>query len=114
MRLRECRLRRGAGNTVTAAQHGHFQRRQLGQGLGIAGAPGDEQPRHLLGRGARLRHVFHGGRADLRKARVLELHHFGGMTYDEIAQVLQISASTVDTEMRFAKAWLESRLRDNE
>lgn len=51
---------------------------------------------------------------DLRKARVLELHYFGGMTYDEIAQVLQISTSTVDTELRFAKAWLESRLCGND
>lgn len=49
---------------------------------------------------------------DARKAQVLELHYFGGMTYDEIAAVLRISASTVDTELRFAKAWLQSQLRD--
>lgn len=48
---------------------------------------------------------------DERKAQVLELHYFGGMTYDEIAEVLRISAATVDTELRFAKAWLQSRLR---
>jgi len=47
---------------------------------------------------------------DARKAQVLELHYFGGMTYEEIAVVLQVSASTVDTELRFAKAWLQSRL----
>lgn len=51
---------------------------------------------------------------DARKARVLELHYFGGMTYDEIAEVLQISASTVDTELRFAKAWLQIRLCGND
>lgn len=51
---------------------------------------------------------------DARKAQVLELHYFGGMTYEEIAAVLQVSASTVDTELRFAKAWLHSRLRDND
>jgi RNA polymerase sigma factor (TIGR02999 family) len=47
---------------------------------------------------------------DLRKAQALELHYFGGLTYDEIAAVLEVSASTVDTEMRFAKAWLRARL----
>ena len=47
---------------------------------------------------------------DLRKAQALELHYFGGLTYDEIAAVLGVSASTVDTEMRFAKAWLRARL----
>lgn len=47
---------------------------------------------------------------DARKAQALELHYFGGMTYDEIAAVLQVSASTVDTELRFAKAWLRACL----
>jgi len=47
---------------------------------------------------------------DPRKAQILELHYFGGLTYDEMAAVLQISASTVDSELRFAKAWLRSRL----
>lgn len=47
---------------------------------------------------------------DPRKAQVLELHYFGGLTYDEMAAVLQISASTIDAELRFAKAWLRDRL----
>lgn len=48
--------------------------------------------------------------ADERKAQVVELHYFGGMTYDELAQHLGISAATVDRELRFAKAWLKQRL----
>jgi RNA polymerase sigma factor (TIGR02999 family) len=47
---------------------------------------------------------------DLRKAQVLELHYFGGLSYAEMAEVLQISSSTVDTELRFAKAWLRTQL----
>ena len=47
---------------------------------------------------------------DARKAQILELHYFGGLTYDEMAEVMQLSASTVDAELRFAKAWLRSQL----
>lgn len=51
-------------------------------------------------------------RFDARKAQVLELHYFGGLTYDEIAAVTRLSASTVDVELRFAKAWLRLQLAD--
>ncbi|MBX3605755.1 MAG: sigma-70 family RNA polymerase sigma factor [Piscinibacter sp.] len=47
---------------------------------------------------------------DERKASVLEMHYFGGLTYDEIGAVLGLSASTIDTELRFAKAWLRVQL----
>jgi len=47
---------------------------------------------------------------DARKAQVLELHYFGGLSYDEIAGVMHLSASTVDAELRFAKAWLRTQL----
>ena len=49
---------------------------------------------------------------DARKAQILELHYFGGLTYDEMAEVMQLSASTVDAELRFAKAWLRSHLAE--
>jgi RNA polymerase sigma factor (TIGR02999 family) len=47
---------------------------------------------------------------DERKAKAIELLFFGGLTYDEIAEVLGVSAATVDRELRFAKAWLYSNL----
>lgn len=47
---------------------------------------------------------------DARKAQILELHYFGGLTYAEMAEVMALSASTVDTELRFAKAWLRAQL----
>jgi len=49
---------------------------------------------------------------DERAARVVELHYFGGLTYDEIAEALGVSAATVDRDLRFAKAWLYRELKD--
>ncbi len=43
---------------------------------------------------------------DARKARVVELRFFGGLTMDEIAGVLEISRATVEREWSFARAWL--------
>jgi RNA polymerase sigma factor (TIGR02999 family) len=45
-------------------------------------------------------------RRDERSAAVVELHHFGGLTYDEVAHVLQISPATVKRDLRVARAWL--------
>jgi len=47
-----------------------------------------------------------------RKAQIVELKYFGGLTQDEIAEVLKISAVTVRREWRFAKAWLYQELRN--
>jgi RNA polymerase sigma-70 factor (ECF subfamily) len=47
---------------------------------------------------------------DARKARVVELHYFGGLSYDEIAEVEAVSAATVERDLRFAKAWLGAAL----
>ncbi|MDJ0749155.1 MAG: sigma-70 family RNA polymerase sigma factor [Woeseiaceae bacterium] len=49
---------------------------------------------------------------DQRKSDILELHYYGGMTYDEIAAALGVSPATVDRDLRFAKAWLAHELRD--
>ena len=47
---------------------------------------------------------------DPRKARVVELLFFGGLTYDEAAAVLGISRAGVHREMKMAKAWLHREL----
>ncbi|MCB1844913.1 MAG: hypothetical protein KDI09_18255, partial [Halioglobus sp.] len=47
---------------------------------------------------------------DARKADVLVLHYFGGLTYEEISSALDISAATVDRDMRLGKAWLHHEL----
>ena len=43
---------------------------------------------------------------DERKARVVELRFFGGLTLDETAEVLNVSADTVARDWDFAKTWL--------
>lgn len=43
---------------------------------------------------------------DARKARVVELKFFGGLTMDEIGEVLDISRATAEREWSFARAWL--------
>ena len=47
-----------------------------------------------------------------RKAQIIELNIYGGMTYREIAEVLEISEATVDRELRFSRAWLQRELSD--
>lgn len=47
---------------------------------------------------------------DARKARVVELRFFGGLTLDETAEVLNVSADTVGRDWDFAKTWLYRRL----
>jgi RNA polymerase sigma factor (TIGR02999 family) len=41
-----------------------------------------------------------------RLAQVVELHYFGGMTYEEIAASVGASAATVHRDIRLARAWL--------
>jgi RNA polymerase sigma factor (sigma-70 family) len=48
---------------------------------------------------------------DARKSRVVELHYFGGLTWDEIAAELEISVATVHRDLRMAEAWLAKQLR---
>lgn len=50
---------------------------------------------------------------DDRKSRAVELHYFGGLSYEEVAQVLSVSPATVDRDLRMAKAWLFSKLKEN-
>lgn len=48
--------------------------------------------------------------ADPRKAKVLELRYFGGLTIEETAEALEISHATVERDLRSAKAWVISRI----
>ena len=47
---------------------------------------------------------------DSRKAQVVELKYFGGLDYDEMAEVLKISRVTVRRDWEFAKVWLYTEL----
>ena len=48
---------------------------------------------------------------DERKSRIVEMRFFAGLTVEETASVLQISADTVMRDWRLAKAWLQREMR---
>jgi RNA polymerase sigma-70 factor, ECF subfamily len=43
---------------------------------------------------------------DPRGCRVVEMRFFGGMTEEEVADVLQVASRTVKRDWNVAKAWL--------
>ena len=47
---------------------------------------------------------------DPRKSRVVELRYFGGLTAEETAEVLGISAETVHRDWKMARVWLVREL----
>jgi RNA polymerase sigma factor (TIGR02999 family) len=49
-----------------------------------------------------------------RKAEVVTLRFYGGLTAEEVAAVMGVTSRTVDRDWRFAKAWLNARLGDRE
>jgi len=46
-----------------------------------------------------------------RLAKMVELHYFGGLTYQELSETLKVSEATVDREIRLAKAWMMRQIR---
>jgi RNA polymerase sigma factor (TIGR02999 family) len=51
---------------------------------------------------------------DERKAKVVEMKFFGGLTVEEIAAVLNVSTQTVDRDWSLAKAWLIHEMKHRE
>ena len=51
---------------------------------------------------------------DERKADVVQLRYFGGLTVDEVAATLDVSPTTVKDEWSFARAWLLKEVRGGE
>ncbi len=49
-------------------------------------------------------------RFDLRKSRIVELKFFGGLSEEEIAQVMDLSLRTVQRDWNLARAWLYNEL----
>ncbi len=50
---------------------------------------------------------------DPRGSRVVELHAFGGLRFDEIAKTLGVARSTALRDWKHAKLWLRRQLRDD-
>lgn len=47
---------------------------------------------------------------DSRKSQIVELQFFGGLSIEEIAEVVKISPATVKRELQAAKLWLHSMM----
>jgi RNA polymerase sigma factor (TIGR02999 family) len=82
---------------------GGAQRVTLADGLGS-----DERPRDLIALDDALEAL---ARKYERKARVVELRFFGGLTVEETAHVLGLSSDTVLRDWKLAKAWLLREMR---
>ena len=50
-------------------------------------------------------------RLDPRRAQVVELRYFGGLSVEETAEALRVSPQTVMRDWRLARAWLARELR---
>jgi len=49
-------------------------------------------------------------RHDAQAVKIVEMHFYGGLTFEEIARLLEVSLSTVMREWRFARNWLYQNL----
>ena len=50
-------------------------------------------------------------RIDPRKAQILMLRYFAGLSLEQIAQVMDLAAEDVHNEWRFTRAWLHRQLK---
>ncbi|HVU89184.1 MAG TPA: sigma-70 family RNA polymerase sigma factor [Pirellulales bacterium] len=51
---------------------------------------------------------------DPRQARIVELRFFGGLSVEEVAEVLGVSKRTVENEWKIIRAWLRRELAEEE
>jgi len=94
--------RRNAGK-----REGHWTRVPLDQVLeGF-----DEQGLDVIDLDQALEHL---ARAYPRQAEVVKFHFFGGLSMPKVAATLGVSVTTVETDWRFARAWLRGQLGGSE
>lgn len=70
--------------------------------------PDDVRPDDLLDLDEALERLL---ALEERKGRIVELHYFGGLSYEEVAEALEISPATVHRDLRMARAWLFKELQ---
>ena len=93
----------------------HARRHNLKRGAGVAHMSLDEASTIGSGRGADLVALDDAmndlARLDARKAKVVEMRFFGGLSVEETAEVLKVSTVTVMRDWSTAKAWLYRELK---
>jgi len=98
---------------VDAARRRHAARRRDGELLvtfdeSVPGTSNLADPRDILALDGALDEL---GRISERQARLVEGRFFGGLEISELAELLEISESTVSREWRSARAWLAVEIR---
>jgi RNA polymerase sigma factor (TIGR02999 family) len=90
------------------------QRRREKRGGGVSLVPLEEGQGFVAGRSIDLLALDEAldrlAADDKRKALVVELRYFGGLSNQEIAEALQVSVNTVMRDWDFAKAWLSREM----
>ena len=74
----------------------------------IAAFASDEQPGMLLALDEALTRL---AGLDPLQAEIVDLLYFTGMTQEEVAKALNVSARTVNRKWRLARAWLQREIR---
>jgi RNA polymerase sigma factor (TIGR02999 family) len=94
----------------SARAHGSFKRGGEAKRVDLDGladfAPGREREMVAIDDALTALAVF-----DPRKARVIELRFFGGLSVEEAAHVLKLSPQSVMRDWKLAKAWLMREMR---
>jgi RNA polymerase sigma factor (TIGR02999 family) len=49
-----------------------------------------------------------------RQAQVVDLRFFGGLSIAEVAELMEVSTTTIESDWRFARAWLKGQLGTSE
>jgi len=96
-----------ARDRATAKRGGKAQRVSLSVAADLSGQPDLD----LIALDEALKEL---SQLDPRKSRIVELKFFGGMTTEEIEEVMQISSSTVEREWGLARAWLFRAVTGNQ
>jgi RNA polymerase sigma factor (TIGR02999 family) len=96
----------------------HARRRNgLKRGGGQAPVPLDEARDHVIALDGRIAEINDAltrlEQLDSRPAAVVEMRFFGGLSEQEIANILEISVATVKREWEFARSWLLAQLNES-
>ena len=94
--------KRGGGAKAVALNHDVAD--ESGSG---GGGPGGGKDIDVLALHEALEQL---AKIDPRKHRVIELRFFAGLTVEEIAQAMDLSKTTIESEWRAARAWLNVKL----
>jgi RNA polymerase sigma factor (TIGR02999 family) len=93
---------------ITAKRGGAGQRAEHPSPVDLDGIPVAEPSPSLIALDDALNDL---ARLDLRKARVVELRFFGGLSVEETAIVLEVSPQTVMRDWKLARVWLARELQ---